>query len=262
MFFRSILLSLALLIIVQPAFSWGLTGHRIVGEIAQNHLTKKTRRELKNLIGRETLAWWSNWPDFIKSDSTWRHADSWHYVNVTPGLEKEKFVEELKALPVKSLYSQLYATMNELKDKSLSLEKRQIALRFLIHLVGDMHQPLHVGHAADLGGNRITVYWFDRKTNLHSLWDTWLLDQQQYSYTEYARLLDIASVEQVKAWSSGSIEDWLYESHLLAEEIYASAKMEDKLGYRYNFLYLKMMEEQLLKGGIRLAVLLNQVLGD
>lgn len=255
---RFLFLSLLLGISIQ-AFCWGLTGHRIVGEIAQQHLSKKASRELKKLIGRETLAWWANWPDFIKSDSNWRHADPWHYVNVPPHLPKDSFVAALKALPGKNLYSQLYATMAELKDRSLPLEKRQVALRFLIHLVGDMHQPLHVGHAEDQGGNRIVVYWFDKKTNLHSLWDTWLLDQQQYSYTEYARLLDIAPQEKVNSWASGSIEDWLYESHLLAEKIYASAKNEDKLGYRYNFEYVKMMEEQLLKGGVRLATLLNRV---
>ena len=243
-----------------PAFSWGLTGHRIIGEIAQNHLSKNAQKELKKIIGKETLAWWSNWPDFIKSDTSWKHAEAWHYVNVTPGMTKDSFVAALKALPGKSLYSQLYETMAQLKDRNLSREQRQIALRFLVHLVGDLHQPLHVGHAADLGGNRIVVYWFDRKVNLHSLWDTWLVDNQQYSYSEYARLLDIASDEQLKAWRAGSIEDWLYESHLLAEKIYASAKMEEKLGYRYNFQYVKMMEEQLLKGGVRLAALLNQVL--
>lgn len=244
------------------AFSWGLTGHRIVGEIAQNHLSKSAKKGLKKIFGKETLAWWANWPDFIKSDTSWKHSDPWHYVNVKPGLSKDSFIAALKDLPIKSLHSQLYETMAQVKDRNLPLEKRQVALRFLIHLVGDLHQPLHVGHAEDLGGNRITVYWFERKTNLHSLWDTWLLDHQQYSYTEYAKLLDIATPEQVKAWSAGTIEDWLWESHLAAEKIYASAGMEEKLGYRYIFDHAKMLEEQLLKGGIRLSVLLNQVLKD
>lgn len=256
------ILKLSLLVILLPfsstAYCWGLTGHRIVGEIAQQHLSGKAKKELKKLIGKETLAWWSNWPDFIKSDSSWRHADPWHYVNVPPGLSKDSFVLALKNLEVKSLYSQLYATMSELGNKSLPLEQRQVALRFLIHLMGDMHQPLHVGRAEDQGGNKIVVYWFDRKTNLHSLWDTWLLDNQNYSYTEYARLLDIAPRQQADAWKQGSIEDWLYESYLLAAQIYDSARMEDKLGYRYNFLYVKLMEEQLLKGGLRLAEVLNR----
>lgn len=242
------------------AFCWGLTGHRVIGEIAEDHLSRKAKKELKKLIGRQTLAWWANWPDFIKSDTTWNHASPWHYVNVPPNLSKEEFVAALKSLPGKNLYTQIQETMSQVKDRNLSLEQRQIALRFLVHLVGDLHQPLHVGHADDQGGNKIIVYWFDRKTNLHSVWDTWLIDQQQYSYTEYARLLNIASDEQVKAWQSGTLEDWLFESYQLAEKIYASVQQEDKLGYRYNFQFQAFMEDQLVKGGVRLAALLNQAL--
>ncbi len=242
------------------AFCWGLTGHRVIAEIAENHLSRKAKKELKKLIGRQTLAWWSNWPDFIKSDTTWNHASPWHYVNVAPHLSKEEFVTALKNLPGKNLYTQVQATMAQLKDRELSLEQRQIALRFLVHLVGDLHQPLHVGHADDQGGNKIVVYWFDRKTNLHSVWDTWLIDEQKYSYSEYARLLDITPKEQVIAWQSSPLEDWFYESYQLAEKIYASVQPEDKLSYRYNYQFQAFMDEQLVKGGVRLAALLNQSL--
>lgn len=248
----------AALLIVQQAFCWGLTGHRTIGEIAQQHLSKKAKKELKKLIGRETLAWWSNWPDFIKSDSTWRHASPWHYVDLPGHMEKEKFIEDLKKLPGKNLYTQIPAMIAEMKDKSLSLEQRGIALYFLIHFVGDLHQPLHVGREEDEGGNKIVVYWFDKKTNLHSLWDTMLIEFQQYSYTEYAKLLNIAEPEQVKTWQSGSLDDWFYESHVLSDSIYDASPNEAKLGYRYNFQFQKMLDQQLLKGGVRLAALINQ----
>lgn len=246
------------LLISQQALSWGLIGHRTIGEIAQQHLSKKAKRELKKLIGRETLALWSNWSDFIKSDSTWRHASPWHYVDLPGHMEKEKFIEDLKKLPGKNLYTQIPAMIAEMKNKSLPLEQRRIALYFLIHLVGDLHQPLHVGREEDEGGNKIVVYWFDKKTNLHSLWDSMLIEFQQYSYTEYAKLLDIAAPEQVKAWQSGSLDDWFYESHVLSDSIYDASPNEAKLGYRYNFQFQKMLDEQLLKGGVRLAALINQ----
>lgn len=258
-FFLRTCLILALLCSSHFAFSWGLLGHRIIGEIAQQHLSKKAKKELKKLIGRETLAWWSNWSDFIKSDSTWNHASPWHYVDLPGHMAKEKFLEDLKNLPGKNLYTQIQAMMAELKDQSLPAEKRKIALYFLIHLVGDLHQPLHVGRDEDAGGNKIVVYWFDKKTNLHSLWDSMLIEFQQYSYTEYARLLDIAGEEKVKAWQTSSLDDWFYESHVLSDAIYDATPNESKLGYRYNYQFQKMMEEQLLKGGVRLAALLNQV---
>ena len=87
---QAIFLAVALLFVV-PVFSWGVTGHRTIGEIAQQHLSKRARKELQKLTGKETLAWWSNWPDFIKSDSTWNHASPWHYVDLPGHMEKQKF---------------------------------------------------------------------------------------------------------------------------------------------------------------------------
>src|SRR5262245_51461926 len=109
-FIRTILFSVSFLI-AQQAFSWGLLGHRVIGEIAEQHLSKKAKKELRKLIGKETLALWSNWPDFIRSDSTWNFASSWHYVNLPGNMPKEKFIQELKNIPVKSLYSQIPAMM-------------------------------------------------------------------------------------------------------------------------------------------------------
>ena len=238
-------------------FCWGVTGHRVVGEIAQQHLSKKARKELKKLIGEQSLAYWANWGDFIKSDTSWNHAYNWHFVSVPSNLPKAEFIAMLKALPEKNLYNQTKLIYEQLKDKSLPLEKRQEALKFLIHFVGDIHQPLHVGRKDDQGGNKIVVYWFDKKTNLHSLWDSKLIDFQQYSYTEYARVLDLASKEQIKEWQASSLEDWFYESATVAEKIYNSVSPEEKLSYRYNFLFQKTLDEQLLKGGIHLAALLN-----
>ena len=258
---QTIFLAIALVIAV-PVFSWGLTGHRTIAEIAQQQLTRKTRKELKKLIGKETLAWWANWPDFIKSDSTWNHASPWHYVDLPGHMEKQKFIEDLKKLPGKNLYTQIQAMLAELKNASLPAEQRRIALYFLIHLVGDLHQPLHVGRDEDAGGNKIMVYWFERKTNLHSLWDNLLVEHQQYSYTEYANLLNIRETAQVKGWQSTPLEDWFYESHVISDSIYEASPNEAKLGYKYNFQFQEVLGEQLLKGGVRLAALLNQALSN
>ena len=243
----------------QFAFGWGVTGHRTIAEIAQQHLSKKAKKELRKIIGKESLAWWSNWPDFIKSDSTWDHASPWHYVDLPGHMEKGKFIEELKKLPGKNLYTQIQALSADLKNRSLDVEKRREALYFLIHLLGDLHQPLHVGRDEDAGGNKIVVYWFDKKTNLHSLWDSMLIDFQQYSFTEYARLLDIAEEEQVKSWQNSSLEDWFYESHVMSDSIYDATPNESKLGYKYNYQFQQVLNQQLLKGGIRLAGVLNEV---
>jgi len=244
------------------SFCWGVTGHRVVAEIAQRHLSVKAKKELKKLIGSESLAQWANWPDFIKSDTThvWDMASKWHYVNIQGNLGIDEFMSKLQSLPGENLYTQIKAMTVQLKDKSLSQEKRQIALRFLIHLAGDLHQPLHVGREEDQGGNKISVTWFDKQTNLHAVWDGSLVDFQQYSYTEYARVLDIASVDDVKAWQQSSLEEWFYESYTLANKVYATVPADGKLGYKYNYIFQNDLDRQLLKGGVRLAELINQAL--
>lgn len=93
---------------------------------------------------------------------------------------------------------------------------------FPIHIVGDMAQPMHTGRAGDLGGNKIDVTYFGKKTNLHSVWDSDLIDSQKYSYTEFAKLIDIKSKDEVKKVQSGTLADWIYETHKLANNIYAN----------------------------------------
>ncbi|HEY6063439.1 MAG TPA: S1/P1 nuclease [Chitinophagaceae bacterium] len=244
------------------SFCWGVTGHRVVAEIAQRHLSKKAKKELKKLIGPENLAMWANWPDFIKSDTThaWDMASKWHYVNLPGDLGKEEFIGKLQSLQGENLYTQIKAMVAQLKDRSLPDDKRQIALRFLIHFVGDLHQPLHVGREADQGGNKITVTWFDKQTNLHAVWDNSLVDFQQYSYTEYACVLDIATAEEVKAWQQSSLEDWFYDSYVLANKVYGSVPADGKLGYKYNYIFQQDLDRQLLKAGVRLAELINEAL--
>ena len=246
----------------QSVFAWGTTGHRVVAEIAQRHLSRKARKELRKLIGDERLAFWANWPDFIKSDTTgkWKATSKWHYVDLPGHIGKEDFVKELKELKGENLYTQISAMAAQLKDKKLPLEQRQIALRFLIHLIGDLQQPLHVGRDEDQGGNKIIVQWFERKTNLHAVWDEVLVDFQQYSYTEYATVLDVAGKDQIEQWQNSPLEEWFYESHVLADKIYDLTPTDSKLSYRYNYIFAGDLNNQLLKGGVRLAKILNEAL--
>ncbi len=253
-----------LMIMAQSSFGWGVTGHRVVAEIAQRHLSAKATRALKQLIGDQKLAFWANWPDFIKSDTTgrWKAMGAWHYVDLPGQLSREDFTRQLKGLKGENLYTQIKAMAAQLKDKTQPLEQRQIALRFLIHLVGDLGQPLHVGRTEDQGGNKISLYWFDKKTNLHALWDEALIDFQQWSYTEYATVLDVAGKDQVAAWQHTALEDCFYESHVLSDKVYALSPQDAKLSYRYNYLFVQDLNDQLLKSGVRLAALLNEALSN
>jgi hypothetical protein len=148
----------------------------------------------------------------------------------------------------------------QLKSKKLSQENKILYLRLLIHIVGDIHQPLHVGRQEDQGGNKIKVLWFKDPSNLHTVWDTQLINFQQLSYTEYATAINHTTVVMRKTWQQQPLYTWLYESYQMAEKIYADIKEPDqKLDYTYNFKYVATVNEQLLKGGVRLAGMLNEI---
>ncbi|MBS1752246.1 MAG: S1/P1 nuclease [Bacteroidetes bacterium] len=262
-FFQRLILTtlFVFLLFSQYGFAWGLTGHRVIAEIAQRHLDTKARKVLKELIGNQSLAYWANWADFVKSDSTFRYASRWHYVDLPPYMEKDTFVSALKALSGENLFSQIPVLEEMVKNKSLSTDQRSFALKYLIHLLGDLHQPLHVGRDEDQGGNKIKLTWFGKPTNLHIVWDELLIDFQQWSYTEYATVLDIADKTTVAQLQSGNLEDWFYESHVLSDKIYDNTQPDSKLSYRYNYLFVQDLNDQLLKGGLRLARILNELLG-
>jgi hypothetical protein len=230
-----------------------------VAAIAWQHLTPQARKAIQALIGRQSLAMISNWPDFIKSDTTHRydHTSSWHYLDFPANISRAEFDSMIQRLSGENLYTQTLALLKQLKSPAASKEQKVFALTFLVHLVGDMHMPLHVGRDEDMGGNKINVYWFDRPTNLHRVWDEHLIEFQQLSYTEYAQALDIAPAATVRTLQGGSISDWMFESHQLSDKVYARTKEGDKLSYRYNYWFLEDLNQQLLKGGLRLAAVLN-----
>ncbi|MBF0598209.1 S1/P1 nuclease [Faecalibacter rhinopitheci] len=252
--------ALTCLLLTTEASAWGLTGHRVVAEIADNNLTKKARKEVTKIIGPQQLAYWANWPDFIKSDKNWAHADSYHYVNIPGGMNYEQYKVAIENTSDDNMYKKGLFLMNELKNnKELSLEKKQEYLYFLIHIIGDSHQPLHVGREEDLGGNRVKVQWFRESTNIHSVWDSKLVDYENYSFTEYSNVIDIITQNKRKELQQGDFADWIYESYQKANVIYANVQMDEKLGYKYHFDNKYIIEDQLLKGGVRLAKVLNDI---
>ena len=242
---------------------WGLTGHRVVGEIAESYLTRKARTAIHEILGNESLGMASNWADFIKSDSNYNYLSPWHYINLKGGLSHAEVMNILAPDTGINLYAKLNFVIRELKNKQLDKDKKVMYLRLLIHFVGDLHQPLHVGgQAGRSGGNRVRVLWFADSTNLHSVWDDKLPEYQKLSYTEWAKAINHTTKEQRLAWQKEPVIEWFYESYQLAQPIYAEiTRPNQRLSYRYNFDHIETINQQLLKGGVRLAGLLNEIFG-
>lgn len=250
------------LLVTQLSFAWGTNGHRIVAEIAERHLTNKAKKNIKKIYGNQKLAYWANWPDFIKSNPEFDYSGSWHYVNIPGDLEHATFLETMELTSEDNMYKRGLILIDELKNnKNLTEIEKQQKLSFLIHILGDSHQPMHVGRAEDLGGNKITVEWFGSRANIHSVWDSKLVDFEKYSYTEYCDVLDIRSKKENNKLVEKEYIDWIFETYQLSNNIYSEVKINDNLGYKYHYLNKENVENQLLKGGLRLAKVLNDIFG-
>lgn len=270
-------LGLVTLFISFNALAWGPTGHRVVGEIAEKHLSSEAALQVYRILGNQTLPRVANWPDEIKSEpQTYSHTYNWHYTDWDDNApEHNETTSEGK------LISAIRDQVAVLKDQSASQNKKAFAIKFLTHLVGDLHQPLHVGNGLDRGGNICQVTFHGKETNLHALWDEGLIDQTKLSFTELSKFIAQGKTkEQIRTWKSGDVMDWAMESKQMRNSLYPNEvnpgsrplavknycrkdtpKEEmPKLSYEYSYKFVPVMEEQLFKAGLRLASLLNESL--
>ena len=261
---KSFLFIAILFYIPLQSMAWGMLGHRIVGEIAESYLTAKARAEIQKILGTESLAITSNWPDFIKSDSNFRYLNTWHYINFKKGLTNQQLNDELKNLSKKDSVGDAYTAITflvkELKKKNLAKEKKIMYLRLLVHIVGDIHQPLHVSPEGSTGGNDIKLTWFGAASNLHRVWDENLIEFQQLSYTEYVKAINHTTASERKALQQQPLSQWLYDSYRIAQQLQDEiTEQNPKLSFRYNYDHVKTLDQQLVKGGVHLAGLLNDI---
>ncbi len=168
------------LVLPAAAAAWGPTGHRVVGQIAEDHLSAAARRGVEALIGPESLAEAATWADEIRSDPTWDKAAPWHYISIDDG----ETLETTRRSSDGDVLWAIHHFSDVLRSADASHEEKGEALKFLVHFVGDVHQPLHVGRRADQGGNSVQVSWFGETTNLHRVWDSEMIDHEGLSFTE------------------------------------------------------------------------------
>ncbi len=234
---------------------WGATGHRTVGAIAQEYLNKSVERKINQLLKGESLALVSTFGDDIKSDKRFKHLDPWHYINMPFDVN----YEESDKNPEGDIYKAINTCIDILKNKNSTEEDQVFHLKMLVHLMGDLHQPMHVGRVEDKGGNTIQLQWFKKGTNLHRVWDSELIDHFGMSYKELAENRQQVSKGQVNAWQQGSVLDWLTETHRLTPVVYNSVEVGQNLSYEYAYEHMGLVRIQLQKAGVRLAKILNEI---
>jgi hypothetical protein len=273
-------ISFALIIAAAPhaVFAWGPTGHRVVGKIAENHLTPEAKAGVEDILGHETLARASTWADEVRSHPDRKYFDKfnpWHYATVPPGKTyKDEHAPKKKGDVVKAMKKM----EKTLRSRTAERKEKIEALRLLTHFIGDVHQPLHVGNGKDFGANTCHVKWFGSTKKLHAVWDESLIDHLQLSYSEYAEFLDHPSTKDVRKWQSTRYVDWANESIALRPGLYpGKGKPEDRkycmkgwaerpdekdmpdLKWQYAFDHRKTLDLRLLQAGVRLAGVLNSI---
>jgi hypothetical protein len=244
-----------LLTISFQSSAWGPTGHRVTGAVAEKYLSKKARRAIGRILDGQSLAVASTWMDEIRSDATYDYMADWHWVTIPDGHTYRSSARNTNG----DIIETLERIIRELKSKTLNTAEETERLKMLIHLVGDLHQPLHVGTKDDRGGNDIKVRWFGNASNLHKVWDSDMIDDTRLSYTELAASLEIPPADAVRQWQTGTVEIWAAENQAYEKTLYDYG--DGRLGYRYSYVNLPVVRKRLLQAGVRLAGIINDLYG-
>lgn len=248
-------------------YGWGAKGHDVVAAIAEQNLTRKAKKEIDKLLGGRSIVYFSSWMDNIQNSPYWENGynetKTWHYANVDKGHTYQTMKKNEKGDVITGLNMLTDALTNHYDELTDSMKVDYV--KMIVHMVGDLHCPMHAGRLSDLGGNRTKVKWFGSNTNLHSVWDSKMIDSaRKWSYSEWTRHLDKNDKKYKKSVMRGTYEEWFMATVENAAEIYDYVERQGKnpnLSYQFVYDFSPMLEEQLLLGGYRLAYVLNMIFG-
>ena len=248
------------------AFAWGPKGHDVVAAIAEQHLTPKTKRKINKLLDGKSIVQYASWMDNIQNSPYWEYSynktKSWHYANVDKGYTYETMPKN----PEGDVVSGLEFLTKEMTEnyKELTDSMRVDYLKMIVHLVGDLHCPMHAGRLSDRGGNDTKVIWFKEQSSMHSVWDSKIIDAaKKWSHTEWCNYLDRTDRKFRKEITKGEYEEWFVETVAEAARFYeyveSTGQEMPTLSYQFVFDFSPTLERQLLYGGYRLAYVLNTI---
>jgi hypothetical protein len=252
-------------------FGWGKTGHRTIAQMGQDLLGKDVQDRITATLSGSNMAMVANWADEIRSDEQYKYVSRWHYTNLSKDLTREEYEKSAFQQNYGQILYRVYSLTQTLHDRQNGVSKESdtyvkndtVLLKLLIHFVGDMHQPLHLGRPEDLGANKINVKWFKDKINLHSLWDNRIISIEGLSYTEWAQYLSsthkltpikISSEEELQK----AVIDWGWDVYQFTNIIYNNiADAGNTYSYVYNYKWI--YEQCFCLAAERLAGIMNYI---
>ena len=232
--------------------NWGSTGHRTLAEVASFYLTENAKNKINEILDGETIVTVSMYADDIRSDNRYDKYYDWHFINMELDEDYEDAVPSEKG----DVFIAINKCLDILESDSLTDSDKSFYLKLLIHFIGDLHQPMHIGRYEDRGGNRVYVKWFGRNSNLHRVWDSEMINGYNMSYSELAKNLPTPENLEIE-FERDDLIDWVNETHSYTRKIYNDVSIDDNLGYEYQYQNFQIVRELILKGGMRLASVLN-----
>lgn len=253
---KTLILTFSMSLVISQAFAWGQIGHYLIGYMASMQMKNSTRKKVESVIYPMSIGRSGIWMDEIKSDRAYDYVNSWHYLTSKNG-EYDPELQEKGG----NAYEAINRLKAELKAGNLSPKEEAEKLKMLIHMVEDIHQPLHVGTGEDRGGNDIKVEYFRQQSNLHSVWDSGMINGWDMSYTEIGNELSRRLTSQMEDnYRNSTIDDWLKEAVAARPMVYKLPE-NMKLSYNYGFENRALVEERLLAASVRLAQILQEIYG-
>lgn len=256
------LIVVLLLGVAMALTSWGVAGHRTVAAVAERHLLPNVSRVVSVYLEGQGMADVSSWADEVRNEPEYKHTASWHFLNLPLGLGHDEFVKYVKGLNNDNIYTAILKSEETLKNDSADIKTRQEALKFLIHFLGDVHQPMHISRKEDKGGNMIQVRFDGKGTNLHSLWDSNLIEHEHLTDADLVNACDKASPDEVTRWQNDAPIEWLWESYEISGRLYAEAEAGKDIDEAYYNKWIPVIHKRINQAGIRLAGELNKIFKD
>jgi len=258
MFKKIVLILIVIVGVTAPShsFAWGKDGHQITGNLAYHFLSDSAKQKIQKFLGKTTFADAATWMDETRSNDYYGYMRSWHYIDFDKG-EEYKPVAERNALTV------LHAAIKELENNGKNLKNSKVKedLYLIFHLVGDLHQPLHVGYASDRGGNSVQVSYIFKgyNSNLHSVWDTEIIQSEKITVDTCLKLYNSLSPEQVGNLKKINELAWMKESRTYLDSVYNFKQDQNFLDKNYVQNNKSIVTKQLMLSGLRLAAVLEEV---
>ena len=234
-------------------FAWGAKGHALVAEIAFHFLDDSTKIKVEKYLGNLSIEEAANWMDNNRSNSYYDFMKPWHYLDMDKGVVYKPTAE-------KNILTIIFSVIHELTKSEEPLKKKDVKrdILMLFHLIGDLHQPLHTGYAVDKGGNDINISSQNFTSNLHSAWDTQIIESEGISLDKCLKLYnDTYTPATVDSVQKINVLGWMMQSRSYLDDVYSF-----KNGYldpAYVQTGVVIIENQLLRGGLRLAATLKEV---